>query len=299
MKFLYTTDLHGSEEKYATVLIHALENGIDLIHLGADILPKGPDLLSIQKKFIKGFLKKFYEKCASSGIKILASFGNDDVYTRKKYFLEYGELLDKTPFVKDGYEFSAYSFVPDYPFPLKTACKLDSKEWVMKQPFLGKPIDVDEKGVYEIKDPEYFTKKGTIADDLETINPSPLSIMSIHCPPVKLGLDVCINYVCSENSGLPPKFVFFCDKLKRCNSCKSLKQKQIKVGSEAIYQWILRRQPLLILSGHIHESHHVTGKWRGKIGGTTVIQPGQLKPTTLVTIEINGKDVKATRVEIF
>jgi len=300
MTFLYVTDLHGDVDKYNDILAYAIDKCINLIHIGADILPKGPDLLSIQKKFVNGFLKKFYERCAIANIKVLASFGNDDIYTRKSYFLKYGELLDQTPYVKEGFEFSAYNFVPDYPFSLKTACKLDSAGWIMNQPFFGKPKDVNETGIYTIEDDQYFAKKGTIEDDLCSFKADKNSIVAIHCPPTKLGLDVCINAVCSEYGNLNPQHVFFCEKKLEhpCSECSGLKKKHIEVGSMAIYNWIERNKPLLCLAGHIHESFLASGKWSGYIGRTLVVQPGQLKATTFVIIEINGDDVQANRIEI-
>jgi len=97
MRFLYATDLHGNQRKYDDVYQYAYDNGIDLIHIGADILPKGPEILKEQKAFIRNYLKEFYLKCSESGIKVLAFFGNDDIYTRKRYLLEYASLLDETP----------------------------------------------------------------------------------------------------------------------------------------------------------------------------------------------------------
>jgi len=143
IRLLYATDLHGDTQKYEDVLEFAKEHEIKLIHLGADILPKGPALLKIQKKFVKGYLKHFYARCQYEGIKVLACFGNDDVYTRKKYFREYADLLDEEPYERDGYVFKAYPYVLDYPFGLKTACKLDHALWE-RPGYIGIPCDYSE-----------------------------------------------------------------------------------------------------------------------------------------------------------
>jgi hypothetical protein len=63
MIFIYATDLHGNEVKYNAILDFAIQENIKIIHLGADLLPKGTHILESQKKFINGYLKKFYEKC--------------------------------------------------------------------------------------------------------------------------------------------------------------------------------------------------------------------------------------------
>ena len=267
INLLYGTDFHGNEKKFEDILFHALEYNIPLIHLGCDILPKGSNILSEQKKFVNGYLKNFYDRCHKHGIEVLAFWGNDDVYTRKKYFLKYASLLDETPYVKNGYTFKAYPYVQDYPFGLKTACKLDRIGWKCPDPYVGKPIDCGDAGFEPIQDiEEYFSRKGTIEDDLMAIRADRRTIMAIHQPPAGLGLDVCLN--------------------------------GHKVGSEAVYNWIEREKPLCVLSGHIHESYQVTGEWKVKIGETVVIQPGQKEyKTTLVYIELLDDLVKAEIIQ--
>lgn len=274
IEFLYSTDLHGSIKKYEDVFNCAVDRHITLIHLGADLLPKGSGILENQKKFVKGFLKDYYKKAEEKGIKILAHFGNDDLYTRKKYFT-YAQLLDEQEFVYNdgtshGYRFIAYGFVPDYPFGLKTACKIDHRGWWCPEYYISKPVDVNEKGFVQIEDiQEYFKKKGSIEGDLAEIHPTQVdykvneapypnsnTIISIHTPPIKVGLDVCIDGRC--------------------------------VGSKAVYDWIKKEQPLLVLCGHIHESPVASKVWQAKIGQTVVVQPGQaLEKTTIVQIAFN------------
>jgi len=45
-------------------------------------------------------------------------------------------------------------------------------------------------------------------------------------------------------------------------------------GSMAVFGFIKRKQPLLTLHGHIHESPEVAGAWKQKIGRTVAINPG-------------------------
>ena len=259
MKFLYATDLHGDSRKYDALLKYAQKHDVKYIHLGADILPKRSGLLKEQKKFIKGYFKKFFDRCAEHGIKVMTMFGNDDLYSRKKYFLEYGSLLDETPEVIDGFTFTGYPYVPDYPFGLVTACKYDHDGW-QPEPYFGKKVDVDDKGFVDIPDPKtYFNYKGTIEEDLKEIHADDKTVMAIHCPPSNLGMDVCLNGK--------------------------------KVGSKAIYEWIEREQPRLVLCGHIHESRFMTGTWMSNIGNSIVIQPGQYgSSTSAVLIELGEED---------
>ena len=224
LRFLYGTDFHGRVPKYEALLSFALEQKIPLIHLGSDLLPKGSDILKEQKKFVNGYLREFYDRCHDRDIEVLAFFGNDDVYTRKKYFRKYASLLDETPLEKNGHSFRAYPYVQDYPFGLKTACKLDHSGWECPEEYLGRPVDCSDQGFVTIENPEeYFLKKGTIEDDLKAIHLDSKTIMAIHQPPWGLGLDVCLG--------------------------------NRRVGSKAVYDWIEREQANLplVLCGHIHE----------------------------------------------
>jgi len=254
--FLYITDLHGDLSKYRKVYEFAVEQNISLIHLGADLLPKGDDMAGRQKHFVKVDLKNFYHKCHERKIKVLAFWGNDDLYTRKTYFREYAELLDEHPYHHEEYEFRAYQYVQDYPFGLKTATKWDSEGWRCPDPYISKPVEYTEKGWEEIKDIEgYFSNKGTIEADLRNIFVHNRLIMAIHQPPNTLELDVCMD--------------------------------GRRVGSQSVFNFIKEKQPLCVLSGHIHESYHVSGVWKINLGRTTVIQPGQWgDETTMVLINI-------------
>lgn len=284
LRFLYTTDLHGNIQKFEDVFAYANRYDIKLIHLGADLLPKGEGMLKAQKKFIKGYLKNFYIRCHNEGITVLGFFGNDDLYSRKKYFKQNcGSLLDEEPFNRAGYLFKAYGYVPDHPFELKNGVKFDNKSSepselypkiipttyegkIYKVKKLTNPVDVNEDGFYFINSlSEYFKKKGTIEDDLKKIRVGRKTVMAIHCPPSQLNLDVCPGFR--------------------------------RVGSDAVLHWIEKKQPLCILSGHIHENFKMTDHWKTQLGWTTVIQPGQMgKKTTMVDINIMDNYVDAEMV---
>ena len=110
----------------------------------------------------------------------------------------------------------------------------------------------------------HLRNQSTIEDDLKKIRAGKKTIMAIHAPPSQVNLDVCYGFR--------------------------------RVGSDSILHWIEKRQPLLVLSGHIHESREI-GEWKTYIGKTMVIQPGQVdKQTTMVHIEIDGNSVEADLV---
>lgn len=248
----------------------AMENDIKLIHIGADLLPKGPNLQKLQKKFVKGFLKDFYLRCSDAGITVLGFFGNDDLYYLKDEFRKYGSLLDETPFTSGGYEFKAYGFVPDYPFALKHACKRDHIGWELSETYFRRPAIIDEKGYQEIRDiNKYFFEKGTIEEDLRNITINKKTIIAIHTPPGNTDLDLCGTW---NGLGWTPRR---------------------HVGSVAVYKWIVKQQPSLVLCGHIHEAPECNGnQWKERIGNSLIIQPGQkILKTTFVLIEIKNSEI--------
>lgn len=262
MKFLYSTDLHGDRDKYNALFNLAKNLEIKTLHIGADFLPKGGcNLYKGQKNFIQTFFKKWLSKCEDQGIDVLVFFGNDDVYTNKDLFRKHHTLLDEVPYEKDGLIFKAYGYVPDYPFGLKSACKLDFRGWT-RPSYISEPVEVESKGkIYRIPDiKKYFEDKTTIEDDVEPLEGGDNVIYSFHCPPYGLDLDVCY-------SGK-------------------------RVGSKSIHHWIWKKQPLLVLCGHIHESYTKSGVWKNCVKESMVIQPGQGKELAFVEIEIDGKNVQ-------
>lgn len=55
-----------------------------------------------------------------------------------------------------------------------------------------------------------------------------------------------------------------------------LRYQDLDIGSVDLYEFLKKRQPLLSLHGHIHESPDTKkGKWINQIHHTTCIQPGQ------------------------
>ena len=264
MVFLYATDLHGDIQKFNRILEFALTNNIKLIHIGADLLPKGPNLIEAQTLFVKGFLRDFYKRCTKKGIKILAFFGNDDLYSLKDIFREYGELLDDAPYNYKNYNFIAYPFVKDYPFGLKTACKYDYLG-CPTEPYISRPVEASPEGFVAIENiDDYFLKKGTIQQDLQHIKGDAKTIAAFHQPPCSLGLDVCRD--------------------------------GRRVGSKSVYEWVNSNHIPLLLCGHIHESPEVSGVWKARVNNTKVIQPGQSwfgsGSTTMVLFYLNKNNIK-------
>lgn len=256
LEFVYATDLHGDERKYSQVFKFAVANNIKLIHIGADLLPKGSSITSVQRRFVNGYLKEFYDRAVKNEIKILAFWGNDDLFSFKQRFKAYGELLDETPYTHDVWRFYAYPFVPDYPFGLKDACKLDHAGFVRPEQ-RGNPLTDINGQLTKIPNIEkYFVDKGTIEEDLKTLPEGNNVIMSIHCPPSNCELDICAD--------------------------------MRRVGSISVFQWLMSHNVALCLCGHIHESPDFGGYSMAHVGNNLVIQPGD-KRFVKITIDTNNQ----------
>lgn len=266
MKILYTTDLHGKQQKYEK-LIEASRASFDLVINGGDMLPNDGDLYS-QREFIENELPKHFEQFERAEIHYLCCLGNDDLKIFNNVF---DEVCSRFSYIHNlaqrrhkvlGYEFIGMNWVVDYPFPLKDRCRKDTKDYVF-QAQLGTAVVSTPSGWFHINDwPAYANTLPTIEQELKQL-PRPQdkrkAIYVVHMPPARLGLDVC-------RSGET-------------------------VGSQAIYDFLLKKQPMLALHGHIHESSEVSGKWMAQLGTTICIQPGQpLDKLSYVEIEISSEE---------
>jgi Icc-related predicted phosphoesterase len=262
MNVLFVTDLHGSKWKYELLFKIAKSMNIDVVINGGDMLPKTGDLF-MQGEFIKNFLENHFSLFESEGIYYLCYPGNDDL-------LIFDELFEKTcdkfsfivnlaqrKFEIGSYEFIGMNYVPDYPFRLKDRCRKDTDDYVFQSQFgtglLSSPGGWQELNCWF----SYANTLPTIEDELNRlVRPKDMAnaVYVIHTPPYKLGLDRCSN-------GAAP-------------------------GSKAVYDFLLKNQPMISLHGHIHESPDVSGKWYAHLGRTISIQPGQLYELTYVVIDL-------------
>jgi Icc-related predicted phosphoesterase len=224
--------------------------------------PKDEDLFN-QDRFIIEYLDSHFAKFEAAAIHYLCYPGNDDLIIFDHLF---EEICKKYSFISNiaqrrveicGYEFLGMNWVVDYPFRLKDRCRLDTNDYVFQQQ-LGTGIVSTASGWSEIVDwIQYAKSLPTIEDEMKSlINPHDMrkAIYVIHMPPEKSGLDECGNGT--------------------------------KVGSKAIYSFLMKHQPLISLHGHIHESPEVSGRWYATINNTLCIQPGQQIPFTYVTIDL-------------
>jgi Icc-related predicted phosphoesterase len=250
MKILYTTDIHGSYWKYEKIFDLAENLELDIVINGGDMLPFGNFLN--QDLFIKNFLDSHFSKFNKKKIYFLTMLANDDLLIFDELFNQicnkyrYVISIAQNRFKLRKYEFIGMNLVTDLPFILKDRARKDNEKFEFPSQF-GTAIVSTLNGWKEIPDwYSYAARIPTIEEELNNlIIPDDFrkTIYIIHMPPADLGLDEC-------HDGR-------------------------KVGSKAIYNFILNNQPLLTLHGHIHESPEISGKWYAHLNQTLCIQPGQ------------------------
>lgn len=258
--FVYVTDLHGSRWKYERALALAVDAGATLIVNGGDLLPHGR-MHQDQALFIREFLEPHLAACRDRGIRYLLIPGNDDLAAHDALLDAACRKHPPAANIARGvasagpYDFIGLDLVADFPFKLKDRARMDTRDAAFPPQSPGGILSVPN-GWTEIPDwPAYARTLPTIEDELAAL-PAPRdparAVYVLHGPPSGLGLDVCRGGT--------------------------------RVGSAAVSRFLERVQPLLALHGHIHESPEESGAWRGAVGRTACIQPGQAYETLTAVV---------------
>ncbi len=251
MKFIYACDIHGDKNKYEKLLSLCLEKNINNIVIGGDLFVKNAPLrIPIQREFVNGYLKEYFDKLKEKNINFICIIGNDDLNIPCKEYYEmikdYKNIYDVTNSKKniDDISFIGLQYVLDTPFMRKDNVARE-KDFIIPNQF-HENIYIDDCQKVITKEQWFeFSKKIPMMENLLNNLPKPdkKAIYLFHDPPYGVGLDVC-------NDG-------------------SI------VGSKAIYNFLLNSDALMSFHGHIHESPKISGKWFSIIGNTISIQPGQ------------------------
>jgi Icc-related predicted phosphoesterase len=255
----FATDLHGHPDRYQKLWRAIEESPPAAVFLGGDLLPSG--LLGLASAaaapgdFVNDFLVPGFAKLQARLDRrypeVFLILGNDDGRFEEAAFLDIaGTGLwtyahdRRCPF--SGYEIYGYAFVPPTPFMLKDWERYDVSRYV--PPGCVSP----EEGRRSFSLPENRIRYSTIEQDLEALagdRSLQRAVFLCHGPPYETNLDR------AANDGKMVDHVPL----------------DLHVGSIALRRFIERRQPLLTLHGHIHESARLTGSWRDRIGRTHVL----------------------------
>jgi Icc-related predicted phosphoesterase len=279
--WFFVSDLHGSLTRYHKLFQLILEEKPAVVLLGGDLLPAGYFYPQTQpgKDFICTVLQNGFaglkEKLAASYPKVLLILGNDDPRSEEAELME-GEALGLWSYIHfrkvECADFVVYGYacVPPTPFMLKDWERYDISAFV--DPGCISP----EQGWTSVPIPAQQLKYATIQADLETlVDDSDLSkaVFLFHAPPYQTSLDrLAVDGKKIEHAPL--------DK---------------HAGSIAIYRFIKKRQPLISLHGHIHESARLTAAWRQQIGRTWAFSAAHDGPELALIRFDPSKPEQATR----
>lgn len=282
-RFLYATDLHGWTAAYHAVVDAAVARGIDTIVNGGDMLPKEGRRLEFQQPFIEEFLPEYLDALAAQHVAYYGMFGNDDMQSLLPCWREVigprsgaHDLTERWHEVGTGLILRGCCFVPDTPFGLKDWSVLDTPEYQSPEQWSPPVLSRFPDGFERIDDlGRFLHRRPTLAEMLEQLAAETPSlehaILVIHAPPAGTGQGLFMR------GGQD-------------------------IGSRAVREWIERRQPLLTLHGHVHESPAVSGVHTVRLGRTICHQPGQMplsSPTATVSlVSIEGKHVRVEWLQI-
>ncbi len=269
-EWFFTSDLHGNTHLYEQALELAGTHRPRSLVLGGDLGPHemGDAGVRRQRLFLEGFLVEFARRLreVAPGIELLLLPGNDDWAANhdviERHDGQWWRSLHERVVEVDGVAVAGLAFVPITPFRMK-----DWERWEDGEPESPLRLDgwvSDGDGLREFAfDPA--RREPTIADSLAGLAGR---------------TDV-------------TRTIFVCHSPARDTHC-DVTHSRHHVGSRALRAFVERARPPLVLSGHIHESPRVSGRWRDTIGPTTLVNPGQFDHPRLAGVWFDPADPAAT-----
>ncbi|HIJ02596.1 metallophosphoesterase [Candidatus Woesearchaeota archaeon] len=273
LNILFASDMHGNKIQYNKLFDYAAKNSFDLLILGGDITPKDAVNRTPQKQeeFLEKYLfKKILEFTKKSKIKILIILGNDDFRSNEEILKKnqskgYMYIGQKST-IFEKLSIIGYSYVPITPFKFKDWEKhdLSNKKEDRKDILMEGLVNAGLKKSFKLTD-----RKDNIETDLNKLAIDKHAVLVSHSPPYNTNLDILID--------------------------------DRHVGSEALRKIIVEKQPLLVLSGHIHETVRISGKYSDKIGKTICLCTGNdnlSENIALIEIRIKRSKISFKRLII-
>jgi uncharacterized protein len=259
MRCFFVSDLHGHPARYRALVARVAVERPDVVLLGGDLLPGpfdrrwaapggGTDFVD---DFLAVELDRLAQALGSDYPRVLVILGNDDPRAREPAVMRLAErglwdYIHGRRVVVGDVAVYGYSYVPPSPFQLKDWERYDVSRFV--DPGCVSP----EEGVRTVPVPPDEARLSTIERDLALLagdDDLSRAVWLCHAPPYRTNLD---------RAALDGKMVDHAPL-------------DVHVGSIAIQRFIERRQPLVSLHGHIHESARLTGAWRDRIGRTHLL----------------------------
>ncbi|GJM45510.1 MAG: hypothetical protein DHS20C21_23520 [Gemmatimonadota bacterium] len=255
----FATDLHGHVDRYDKLFRAIRDDPPAALFLGGDLLPSGllpaaggePRHADFLNEYLAVELVRLKKLLGDRYPRIFAILGNDDGRFAEAAVLELAArglwiyLHDRRAFLRDRPVYG-YAYVPPTPFLLKDWERYDVSRYV--DPGCVSP----EGGTRSIPISKTEARYRTIQEDLDRLvgkDEIEDAVFLFHTPPYRTKLD---------RADLDGKMI---DHVPL----------DVHVGSIAVQRFIQKRQPLLTLHGHIHESARLTGAWQDRIGRTHLL----------------------------
>jgi len=248
---LFVSDLHGRVDRYEKLFNVIQSDRPSVVFLGGDLTPHFADASDYDDfldDFISINLLRLRDSLGAEYPDVFAILGNDDPRAQEDKARELADR-DLWHYAHNasrevaGHSVLGYSYVPPTPFLNKDWEKYDVSRYV--PPGAVSP----EEGIRSVPVEPRETRNATILNDLDRLTAEidlTRAVMLFHTPPYDTNLDR------AATDGMMVDHVPL----------------DLHVGSIAVQRFIEKRQPLLTLHGHIHESARLTGSWRDRIGGT-------------------------------
>jgi Icc-related predicted phosphoesterase len=257
----FVSDLHGRTSRYQSLFFRIEQDRPQAVFLGGDLFPglsgfSGEDFLD---DFIIPGLQRLKEQLGNDYPRIFLILGNDDSKLHEERLLEapeeglLWEYLHNRSSAFGDYRVIGYNYVPPTPFLNKDWERYDVSR------FVDPGSTAPEDGWRTVEEPLNHIQYATIREDLQNLAQEEdlsRSIFLFHTPPYQTALD---------RAALDGKKV---DHVPL----------DVNVGSIAVRKFILERQPLLTLHGHVHESARLTGSWKDHLGETLCLSAAHEGP---------------------
>jgi Icc-related predicted phosphoesterase len=277
---IFVSDLHGKEKRYNILFKTIEKEKPDGVFIGGDLLPGGFGINIDIDEFLQDFYISKISKLKQSGIKTMffTILGNDDPRIYENILIE-AEKDDLIKYIHNrtvpfgNFFVTGYSYIPPTPFRLKDWEKYDVSKFVD----LG--ASSPEEGIRTIDASEDKIRNSTISEDLKKLYinaPVEKTIFLFHSPPYNSYLD---------RANLDDKMIDHAPI-------------DVHIGSIAIQRFIKKKQPLLTLHGHAHESTRITGHWKERYGKTYSFNAAHDGPELALIRFITDDLENATRVLI-
>jgi len=254
MNCFFVSDLHGQIARYKSLFSLIREEKPAAVFLGGDLFP--PFGSSVEGDFLEDFLAAEFiqlkETLGEDYPRVFAILGNDDRKTDQEDLLRLERETGIWDYIHNrsvsfgDYQVYGYNYVPPTPFLNKDWERYDVSRFV--DPGCIPP----EEGWHSVKAPKNQIEHANIKGDLEQLTEGEdlsKSIFLFHTPPYQTALDrAALDGMMIDHVPL-----------------------DVHVGSIAVKDFILKRQPLITLHGHVHESARITGAWMEQLGETIAL----------------------------